>query len=162
MMHMNVRFIFVLQYATLVIFLLTDMANSWVLKSNNNLRSVNFQWKISNPSGRYKKLLLNKAQNSVLMMVRKENQNEGEQRKFLWGSGLNGRDISKLKGNEKRDAEWFARQAEREANRELNIFEDPVFYGVVFIIVPALIYLWAVDTCYIPIVESCYPKYEEF
>ncbi|CAM9900863.1 unnamed protein product [Heterosigma akashiwo] len=85
-----------------------------------------------------------------------------EPKKYLYGSGLNGKDISKLTGAEKEDAEWFARQAQREANGELNIFENPLFYVVLFTVVPVAIYLWGVQTCYIPLSEACYARPADF
>lgn len=66
------------------------------------------------------------------------------------GSGLRGVDTSKLTGSDKRDAEWFQRTAEREANGQLQWFEDPVTYIALFALVPVVIGVWGVLNCYIP------------
>lgn len=66
------------------------------------------------------------------------------------GSGLRGVDTSKLRGSDKRDAEWFKRTSEREASGQLQWFEDPVTYIALFALVPVLIGVWGVLNCYIP------------
>lgn len=68
----------------------------------------------------------------------------------LTGSGLRGVDTSKLTGNDKRDADWFQRTAEREARGELAWFEDPAVYIGLCLLVPAVILVWGVLNCYIP------------
>lgn len=67
------------------------------------------------------------------------------------GSGMQGRDVRQMKGKEKRDAEWFIRQAERERNGELNVFEDPAFYIGLFAFTPALLGIYGILSCAIPI-----------
>ena len=68
----------------------------------------------------------------------------------LTGSGLRGTDTSKLTGNDKRDAEWFQRTAEREARGGLQWFEDPAVYIGLCLLVPVVILVWGVLNCYIP------------
>lgn len=68
----------------------------------------------------------------------------------LTGSGLRGVDTSKLTGSDKRDAEWFQRTAEREANGQLQWFEDPAVYLGLCLLVPVVIFVWGLLNCYIP------------
>lgn len=68
----------------------------------------------------------------------------------LTGSGLRGTDTSKLTGNDKRDADWFQRTAEREARGGLQWFEDPAVYIGLCLVVPVVILAWGVLNCYIP------------
>lgn len=80
----------------------------------------------------------------------KQGGNAEEEKPYIPGSGLRGVDTSKLTGNDKRDAEWFQRTAEREARGELQWFEDPVVYIALFALVPVFIGIWGVLNCYIP------------
>lgn len=68
----------------------------------------------------------------------------------LTGSGLRGVDTSNLTGNDKRDADWFQRTAEREASGGLQWFEDPAVYIGLCLFVPVVILVWGVLNCYIP------------
>ena len=68
----------------------------------------------------------------------------------LPGSGLRGVDTSYLEGNEKANAEWFRRTAEREARGQLAWYEDPVIYIAILGLVPLLILAWGVVNCYVP------------
>lgn len=73
-----------------------------------------------------------------------------DEKPSLPGSGLRGVDTSNLTGNDKRDAEWFQRTAEREARGGLAWYEDPVIYIALVVLVPFFIGAWGVLTCYIP------------
>ena len=51
---------------------------------------------------------------------------------------------------EKDSERWFAEQERREANGELNLLENPAFYSLLFVLVPALILVWGASTGVIP------------
>ena len=60
---------------------------------------------------------------------------------------------------EKDSERWFAKQAEREANGELNLLENPAFYSVLFFAVPALILVWGFGSGVIPGLVPVEPDY---
>lgn len=60
---------------------------------------------------------------------------------------------------EKDSERWFAMQAEREANGELNLFENPAFYSVLFFAVPILILVWGFGSGVIPGLVPVEPDY---
>lgn len=82
--------------------------------------------------------------------ARRADDDENEKIDVLTGSGLRGVDTSKLTGNDKRDADWFQRTAEREASGGLQWFEDPAVYIGLCLAVPVVILAWGVLNCYIP------------
>eukprot|EP00903_Cladosiphon_okamuranus_P006950 g6764.t1 len=82
--------------------------------------------------------------------ARRAEDDDNDKVDVLTGSGLRGVDTSKLTGNDKRDADWFQRTAQREANGGLQWFEDPVVYLGLCLVVPVVILVWGVLNCYIP------------
>lgn len=82
--------------------------------------------------------------------ARRAEDEENDKIDVLTGSGLRGVDTSKLTGNDKRDADWFQRTAEREASGQLQWFEDPAVYIGLCLLVPVVILVWGVLNCYIP------------
>ena len=84
------------------------------------------------------------------LSARRPQDDENDKIDVLTGSGLRGVDTSKLTGNDKRDADWFQRTAQREASGGLQWFEDPAVYLGLCLVVPVVILVWGVLSCYIP------------
>lgn len=82
--------------------------------------------------------------------ARRAEDDDNDKIDVLTGSGLRGVDTSKLTGNDKRDADWFQRTAQREASGQLQWFEDPAVYLGLCLLVPVVILVWGVLNCYVP------------